>query len=132
MEKEGTGLQQELRQKAKGFGRGSGRGCGRGSGRGRESGRGCGRNTLGTTPPILQNIPASAKPIEVVDGAYIEYDEFSPIRKVGPQLPDSCSNPLELDLFNLYFTDEVIDHLVVATNEYAELNNNIMAVNHSH
>ena len=126
MEKEGTGLQQELRQKAKGFGRGSGRGCGHGSG------RGCGRSKLGTTPPILQNIPASAKPIEVVDGAYIEHDEFSPIHKVGPQLPDSCSNPLELDLFNLYFTDEVIDRLVVATNEYAELNNNIMAVNHSH
>lgn len=43
---------------------------------------------------------------------------FLPLRDPGPQLPDGDLS--ELDLFRLYITDEVVEHFVEATNEYAE------------
>ena len=103
---------------------GRGRGVqGRGGvvqGRGRGvCGKGSGRSTISTTPSFLQHIPDEAVSIETVDVGFKERDNFQPLRDTGPHLPEG-GNLTELDIFNLFFTDEMVDYLVRATNDYAQ------------
>ena len=101
------------RPQSRGRGRGRAQSRGRGHGRGQLRGRGCGRGQA------RQLLPASAKPISVNDSHFVEGEIFSPAREVGPQfsIDDSLT---ELNLFCKYFDDAVIEHLVDATNDYAE------------
>jgi hypothetical protein len=61
-------------------------------------------------------------PIGTNDDGFEEDDEFSPTRQVGLHLPTASEDLSELDICQLFVTDEVIDHLVCSTNEYVERN----------
>lgn len=63
--------------------------------------------------------PTSANQIEEEDPNHTTPPDFAPIREPGPQLPN-MTNPTGLDLFELFFTDEIVQRLVRCTNEYAE------------
>lgn len=41
-----------------------------------------------------------------------------PLRDPGPQLPDDVKT--ELDLFRVYITDDILEHFIETTNDYAE------------
>ena len=99
--------------------RGRGRGA-RGRGRG-VCGKGSGRSTISTTPSFLQHIPDEAVSIETMDVGFMERDNFQPSRDTGLHLPEG-GNLTELDIFNLFFTDEMVDNLVCGTNDYAQRN----------
>ena len=71
------------------------------------------RTTAGTAP--LPKALPKFNPLEVPN--YREYGK--------PQLPESIdpsSETIQFDIFSLFFTPDVIQHLVDATNENAELN----------
>ena len=120
------------RSRGRGHGRGRGRGQGRGRGRGqgRGHGRGGGRGGQQISVPrnvqsrlrYLEHVPSEAVPIVTNDDGFEEGDEFSPIRQVGLHLPTTSEDLSELDICQLFVTDEVIDRLVCSTNEYAERN----------
>lgn len=118
------------RSGGRGHGRGSGRGRGRGCGRGRGRGRGGGHGRQQISVPrnvqsrlrYLEHVPSEAVPIGTNDDGFEEDDEFSPTRQVGLHLPTASEDLSELDICQLFVTDEVIDHLVCSTNEYVERN----------
>ena len=102
----------------RGFGRG--RGCGRGRGRGRGHGHG---NSVarGQRPSTFaEALSMDACSISVQDEGHSGDADFNPLRAPGPQLPDGCEPKTALDYFRLFFNDVVLDHLVMATNAYAE------------
>ena len=94
------------------------RGRGRGRAQSRGRGRGLGR-ARGHNQTYMQLLLASATPISVNDSSFMEGDNFSPAREVGPQFSIDDS-PTGLDLFSKYFDDTVIKQLVDATNDDAE------------
>ena len=76
---------------------------------------------MSTTPSFLQHIPDEAVSIETVDVGFKERENFQPLRDTGPYLPEG-GNLTELDIFNLFFTDEMVDNLVHGTYYYAQWN----------
>ena len=95
-------------------GQGHGRGCecgfrmGQGGGRGR--GRRHGRRQI--------DLPRSAVAIRVTDSESEEEDVYNPLRETEPQIPGGGST--ELDLLSQFFSEEMIERLVLATNDNAE------------
>ena len=67
----------------------------------------------------LTFIPGGAKKIQEKDAGFIEPDEFQPLRVPGPQVDLSDKSPLEI--FTLFFDDQLLEHLVSSTNVYAQL-----------
>ena len=98
------------RGRVRGFRRGRGRG--RGQGHGQEPSHGRGRKKI--------DLPKSAVPIEVTDSDFEEEDEHCPLREVGLQMGGGSNALSELDLLGQYFSDGMIERLVLATNDYAE------------
>ena len=112
--------------RGRGRGRGStsarGRGQGRGTTRGRGSGRrqGTTREQGGSRARNQSEIPKCAKSISVTDTNFEEPEEFQPLRDPGPYLPATVElEPTALDIFRLFIDDEVLEHLITATNQYA-------------
>ena len=68
---------------------------------------------------FLSFIPDGAKKIEEIDAAFVKPMDFHPNRQPGPQIPLQGKTPL--DIFQLFFDNEVLEHLVASTNAYAEL-----------
>jgi hypothetical protein len=80
------------------------------------------RRTVTSVPhhrQVTKTVPTSANQIEEEDPNHTTPPDFAPIREPGPQLPN-MTNPTGLDLFELFFTDEIVQRLVRCTNEYAE------------
>ena len=70
----------------------------------------------------LIGIPEICVSITIQEDEFTPPNEFQPVRNPGPHLPDNLNRDAsELDLFRL-FIDEVLEHLVIATNDYAEKN----------
>ena len=78
-------------------------------------GRGQGRGSTQRSAVL----PQAAVPMSGIDTAFEAIAEFCPLREAGPQIPEG-SSPNELDMFSQFFNDQVIESLVVATNDYAE------------
>ena len=99
--------------------RGRGRGCGIGRirrSRGTRQGTSFG-NRLRQPTLFVHNIPPRANNISEKDVGFVEHNDFNPKRTPGPQLPlDDLS---ELDIFRLFFDDDILDLLVTSTNAYA-------------
>ena len=55
---------------------------------------------------------------ETVNVGFKEKGNFQPLRDTGPHLPEGAINLTELDIFNLFFTDEIVNNLVSGTNDY--------------
>ena len=97
------------------------RGRGRGHGRGRAAagaargGRGRGRGR-GRAAIVVESMWQNADPNPQ------EKPEFTPLVEAGPNLPADFDGTTELDFFKLYFTEELVDHLVRFTNAYADAN----------
>lgn len=103
-----------------GRGRGRGQATTRGQGRGRGRGQGTTRGRGGTRGQNRTGIPKCAKSISVTDTTFEEPEEFQPLRDPGPYLPATLElEPTALDIFCLFIDDEVLEHLVTATNQYA-------------
>ena len=83
--------------------------------RGQRHGRGQGRGSTQRSAVL----PQAAVPMSGIDTAFEAIAEFCPLREAGPQIPEG-SSPNELDMFSQFFNDQVIESLVVATNDYAE------------
>ena len=130
------GISSVGRGRRRGRGRDRGRGRGRGRPRGRalfsqgrghpssnSRGRGRGateRGRSGRRTPYRDLIPPEATPITVPDDSRSAPPDFNPLRIPGPHLPPGENPTSELDYFRLFFDDEILDNLVVATNDYAE------------
>ena len=90
---------------------------GRGRSRSRGWSRGQGRRRI-SYHDLLPNI---AKQISERDTSFAEPSEFLPLREPGPHLPFPDGHDVtELDLFQLFMTDDMIGHIVDATISYAE------------
>ena len=83
--------------------------------RGQRHGRGQGRGSTQRSAVL----PQASVPMSGIDTAFEAIAEFCPLREAGPQIPEG-SSPNELDMFSQFFNDQVIESLVVATNDYAE------------
>ena len=134
---QGSDSEVERRGQARGRGRARGRrGQSRGYGRGyRLSGRSQhraqgrvgtfgirGSRTSGRQQPTsyTELIPEQAKSISEVDPGFSEWSDFQPLRESGPYLPfPEDHDPTELELFQLFITDDIFDRFVQATNSYA-------------
>lgn len=96
----------------------------RGRGQGRGGGRGRGRqSSKGRMQCISYKdlIPNTAKEISERDISFREPSEFLPLREPGPYLPFPDGHDVtELDLLQLFITDDMIGRMVEATNLYAE------------
>ena len=119
-------------------GRGSSRGSSRGSGstggrvssRGSDSRGGRGSRPRGgrgrqaefaNTSQTNEEVPSTSIPISVEYSHHIEPDDFHPLRVPGPYLPEHVDeDPSELDLFQLFIDEHILERLVTSTNDYAE------------
>ena len=63
-------------------------------------------------------LTSEATTISVEDKDFSQWTEFMPLKELRPHLP--MNNLAELDLLQLYRTDEVLEQFVKATNAYAE------------
>ena len=92
--------------------------------RGRRSGSSSGTSVQRSSQGV-EGVPEGSQAISQVDSDYEETDAFNPLRVPGPHLPESVGdNPSELDLFQLFIDEGVLERLVTSTNEYAEKNRN--------
>jgi hypothetical protein len=82
------------------------------------------RNTAGQQRPIRvvqPDVPAGAVSISIEDSSAAEPPPFCPLRTPGPHLGELEEKDVrELDLFSLFFTDELVEKMVHCTNLYAE------------
>jgi hypothetical protein len=68
-------------------------------------------------------IPQTSISVLVEDSDYTDADDFQLLRVPGPHLPDTVTDdPSELDLFQLFVDNHVLERLVTSTNNYAEKN----------
>ena len=58
--------------------------------------------------------------IDRPDRGYYHIDRFCPYRVPGPHLPLGSEPITALDYFSLFFDDEILERVVIATNTYAE------------
>ena len=102
-------------------GRGRGRGRGQGRGRGRGRGRGCGRGRRrgnGTGQIVSESLPSLAVDIATAEQNIPLPPPFNPTRTPGPHLPPDIEISA-IGLFELFFNEEITQHLVDATIAYA-------------
>jgi hypothetical protein len=69
-----------------------------------------------------QNLPQEATSITVEDTSHVEPPTFCPLRAPGQHLGglEDDDEAKELDIFSYFFTEELIDRLVLCTNLYAD------------
>ena len=105
-------------------GRVSSRGSGSRGGRGSRPRGGRGRQAeFANTSQTNEEVPSTSIPISVEDSHHIEPDNFHPLRVPGPYLPEHVDeDPSELDLFQLFIDEHILERLVTSTNDYAEEN----------
>ena len=93
--------------------------AGRGRSRGRRS-RAQRRGRVTLTSSQTTSIPSSAVSIDTPDQQAPTPLSFTPKRAAGPHKPPDTELSAN-GLFELFFTDDIIKHLVQATNSYADL-----------
>ncbi len=112
----------------RGRGRGKGRGRGRGKGRGRARGHGGARGqgqARGQGRARGQGVGRKKKKLSTcklsdTDSKVPKTHTFNPAREVGPHLPSNIDITSPIDIFKLYFDENIVQVIISATNEYAE------------
>ena len=81
--------------------------------------------TRQTAPVALNDVPPVAQSLEKDDEAFHQPADFQPKRDPGPHLPEGLmANPGELDLFEMFFDQDILLMIAAATNAYAESKKN--------
>ena len=86
---------------------------------GRARVRGTGGGTTRSVGSYSSFIPNGAKKIQERDTDFEEPMDFQPSRQPGPQISLDDKSPL--DIFRLFFDDDLLKHLVASTIAYAEM-----------